>query len=275
MKWFTGWWKILTRRLSRLKNVVDEITEHPIALSFTITHYFLLMSLFENFRKRQPGQPLYRILWWHFLHFLCLVWFKPMYRYRCWGKENIPDNGAILYLSNHQSYFDPILVGLGSYRRQFRAMARATLFDNPFFAWLIRSLNAIPVAQGESDLKSMRQCIDVLKQGHALLVFPEGERTLDGTTKEFASGILLLIKRTKPTIIPVALDGAFDVWPRNQKNPKWFGRIATCYGQPIAPEKILAMDSKEALVYLQQTVEQMRLQVEKNLETKTIKSEPG
>jgi|SRR5690625_5302781 len=224
------------------------------------------MNFFKNFRKRQPGEPLYRILWWHLLHFLCLIWFVPMYRYRCWGRENIPDDGPVLFLSNHQSFFDPILVGLGTYRRQFRAMARSTLFDHPLFAWLIRSLNAIPVTQGESDLKSMRKCIEVLKQGHALLVFPEGERTADGTTGEFASGTMLLIKRAKPTIIPVALEGAFDVWPRDRSKPKLRGRIAVMYGQPVTAEKILEMKPDKALVCLQNSVENMRKQIRQKID---------
>lgn len=217
--------------------------------------------MFETFRKRQPGAPIWRILWWHFLHLLCFLWFAPMYRYRAWGVRRIPAEGPVLLVSNHQSFFDPILVGLGSHRRQFAAMARSTLFDHPIFAWLIRSLNAIPVVQGESDLKAMRKCVEVLKQGQALLIFPEGERSTTGKTQAFATGTMLLIKRAKPTVMPVALDGAFAVYPRGRKFPRLRGRMAVMYGQPIAAETLLAMQPNEALAYLQQTVEQMRQEV--------------
>ena len=214
--------------------------------------------MLENFRKKQPGAPIWRILWWHFLHLLCFLWFVPMYRFRAWGVRRIPAEGPLLIVSNHQSFFDPIIVGLGSHRRQFAAMARSTLFDHPVFAWLIRSLNAIPVVQGESDLKAIRQCVDVLKKNHALLIFPEGERCEDGVTHRFETGTMLLIKRAKPTILPVALDGAFDAYRRGQKRPKLRGRIGVLYGEPIPAQTLLAMKPEEALAYLQRTVEAMR-----------------
>ena len=133
------------------------------------------MSL-AQFRLRQPGAPIYRIIWWHFCHALCCIWIWPCYRYRSWGTENIPAEGPVLFVSNHQSYLDPILVGLSGYRRQFYAMARSSLFRFRLFAWLIRSLNAIPIDRGTSDVAAMKKCIEVLSDNQALLIFPEGTR---------------------------------------------------------------------------------------------------
>jgi 1-acyl-sn-glycerol-3-phosphate acyltransferase len=214
--------------------------------------------MWQGLRKRQPGQPLYRVLWWHLLHFFCFLWFVPMYRYRAWGVRRVPSEGPLLIVSNHQSFFDPILVGLGSHRRQFCALARSGLFKNKLLGWLIRSLNAIPVEQGVSDTRAMRQCVQVLKDDQALLVFPEGARTLSGQTEAFESGTLLLIKRAKPTILPVAIEGAFDVWPRTRSLPKATGRIGVMYGQPIAAEDLLAQGNEQALATLQQRVQAMQ-----------------
>ncbi len=141
-----------------------------------------------SLRARQPGASVGRILWWYGLHCLCYLWMGSCFRYRAWGLNHIPRTGPVLFVSNHQSYLDPILVGLGSHRRQFYAMARSTLFHQPAFAWLIRSLNAVPVERGTADMAAMRRSIGVLQRGHALLVFPEGTRTADGSIGPFQHG---------------------------------------------------------------------------------------
>ena len=210
--------------------------------------------MFRALRQRQPGQPIYRILWWHLLHLCCFVWFASVYRFRAWGIHNLPSEGPILLVSNHQSFFDPIIVGLGSHRRQFCALARSGLFHNPVLGWLIRSLNAIPVEQGTSDTRAMRGCVNALKQGQALLIFPEGSRTTTGRVARFEPGTMLLIKRARPTVVPVGPDGAFDVWPRGHTLPKPPGRLGVMYGEPIAPETLLGMDSDAALRLLEQRV---------------------
>lgn len=217
--------------------------------------------MFDALRARQPGAPLWRILWWHVLHYLCFVSIVTLYRYRAWGVTRIPASGPLLIISNHQSYLDPALIGLASHKRQFHAMARSTLFRNRFFAWLIRSLNAVPVERGESDLAAMRRCIDVLAQGHALLVFPEGTRTLDGATRKFATGTMLLIKRARPTVLPVAIDGAFDAWPKGWPAPKLHGRIGVMFGEPIEADRLIEMGAPAALAHLRDTIEAMRLDI--------------
>ena len=137
---------------------------------------------------RQPGRPLRRVLWWSLLHLFCFAWVGPCYRYRCWGARHVPRRGPVLLVANHQSFLDPILVGLGAHHRQFYALARATLFDQPLLAWLIRSLNALPVRQGVGDKAAMRRCLEVLDHQQALLVFPEGSRTRDGRTSVAFTG---------------------------------------------------------------------------------------
>lgn len=217
------------------------------------------MPLLKRLQQRQPGHPIYRIVWWHLCHALCVVWFALCYRFRFFGQHHIPRSGPVLFVSNHQSMLDPIIVGIGSSHRQFYAMARATLWDNKLRGLMMDSLNAIPVDQNKPDASTMKRCIEVLQQDHALLIFPEGARTLTGQTEAFEPGTMLIIKRARPTIVPVALDGAYSVWPRTKKVPKPFGRIACQYGPPIPAEDILAMKPKQALAHLQNTVEQLRL----------------
>ncbi len=222
--------------------------------------------MIQALRNRQPGASLWRIAFWHFMHMICFLIFVPLYRFRSFGSRNIPRTGPVLLVSNHQSYLDPIIVGLACSHRQFAALARSTLFENhPVFTWLIRMLNAIPVTQGESDVGAMRKCIAELEKGQALLIFPEGARTLSGKVEPFETGTMLIIKRAKPLIIPVALDGAYNVWKRGT-NPKPYGRIGVSYGKPIPAQTIIDMGADRGLAYLRDEVEKLRLELAERLE---------
>lgn len=220
--------------------------------------------MLQALRARQPGHPLRRVLWWSFLHLLCYCWVAPCYRYRSWGGPEVPRRGPLLLIANHQSFLDPILVGQGLHHRQFHALARATLFDHPLFAWLIRSLNAIPVRQGHADKAAMRRCLQVLGEGHALLVYPEGSRTPDGRTQPFAPGTLLLIRRARPWVVPVAIEGAYRAWPIWRRLPRPFGRVAVRYGRAVRADEVLAR-GEAGLAELRDEVERMRLALAERL----------
>lgn len=217
-------------------------------------------------RQRQPGASIWRIAFWHVMHMLCYLALVPLYRYRAFGQRNIPHTGPVLLVSNHQSYLDPAIVGLGCSHRQFAALARATLFENrPVFTWIIKMLNAIPVTQGVTDVGAMRRCIAELNNGQALLIFPEGARTLTGNVEPFETGTMLIIKRAKPLVMPVALDGAYDVWKRGTR-PKLRGRIGVSYGQPIPAERIIQMGADKGLAFLRDEVDKLRRELSQRLE---------
>lgn len=200
-------------------------------------------------------------IWWYFLEVPLFLWMTLAYRYRQWGSRRVPERGPVLLVANHQSFLDPVLLGIAGHHRPFYAMARATLFRYPLFKWLLGTLRAIPIDQDANDIGAVRRCVNVLREGHVLVVFPEGARTLDGMTAPFAPGTMVLIKRARPTVIPVAIEGAHDVWPRHQSLPCAFGRIATMYGRPIAADTLLSMGPDGALNSLRDQVESMRRQL--------------
>lgn len=151
------------------------------------------------------------------------------------GVDNVPRTGGVLLLANHQSFLDPVLIAI-RLEREIAFLARSTLFRGAFGAF-ITYLNAFPVKQGKGDVGAMKQTIELLRQGHAIVVFPEGSRTFDGRLAPLASGISLLIQRARVPVVPIAIEGAFDAWPRTQKLPKP-AKVRVAYGRAIQPGEV-------------------------------------
>jgi 1-acyl-sn-glycerol-3-phosphate acyltransferase len=163
---------------------------------------------------------------------------------RAYGQRHVPESGGVLLLSNHQSFLDPPLVGV-PVGRWLTYMARASLYRNPLFGELIRSFNAFPVRRGAVDRQAMRRAIELLNEGHGVVMFPEGSRTPDGSLQPFKGGFRLLLRRAPVPVVPVAIDGAFDAWPRYRRLPR-FGKVRVMYGPPIPAEALIALSDEEA-----------------------------
>ncbi len=103
---------------------------------------------------------------------LCL---RIFWRYRRIGIENVPTSGGVIIASNHTAYVDPPFLG-GVTPRELFYLAKAELFSNALFGWLISKYNAIPVTRGAFDRRAISRAVELLKEGKALLLFPEGTR---------------------------------------------------------------------------------------------------
>ena len=171
--------------------------------------------------------------WWYaFCQLWCQLAMVIGFRYRVWGPHHVPRHGGALLVSNHQSFFDPVLVAVGL-PRQVHYMARDTLFRNPLFARLIRSLNAFPLRREGVDVGALRETVARLRRGELVLVFPEGTRTQDGSIQPLRRGVELLARQGEVPIIPVVIDGAHETWPRHQLLPRP-GRIRVLFGRPLS-----------------------------------------
>src|SRR4051812_6765267 len=135
------------------------------------------------------------------------------------GVHNIPRTGPALLVANHQSFLDPVAIGLATPRR-LSYLARKTLFTNRYFGGLLQAVNCVPIDQEGVGKEGMQAILDRLKAGRAVLVFPEGERTGDGAMQAFRPGISLLIKRVQAPIVPIGIAGAFEAWSRDRKLPR-------------------------------------------------------
>ena len=169
--------------------------------------------------------------WYHVARCLCALFVILCFGFKVYGRENVPTKGAFLLLSNHQSYLDPIFcAGLLSIRMCY--MARDTLFKNWFFGRLIRSVNAIPVKRGQSDIAAIKAIIERLKQGLPVCLFPEGTRTTDGRIAAVKPGVAFLSRRAKVPVVPMVIDGAYEAWPRDRKTLQISGyQVVAYYGR--------------------------------------------
>ena len=156
----------------------------------------------------------YEVAWFTNFVVLSLFW-----SFRSQGWRNIPARGPVLVIANHQSFFDPVLLGTAS-RRHFIFLARKTLFRNRLFRALIDSYEAVPIDQDGVGKEGIRRILEQLQKGRAVVVFPEGERTGDGSMQKLKPGIVLLIKRLHAPIVPVGIAGAYDAWPRTNVLPR-------------------------------------------------------
>jgi 1-acyl-sn-glycerol-3-phosphate acyltransferase len=171
------------------------------------------------------------------------------YGLRVIGRENWPQNGGGLICANHQSMFDPPLVGLTCQRRM-NYLARDTLFPIPILGSLIRFLDAIPIDRDGVGLSGIKETLRRLKAGELVLIFPEGTRTHDGEVKPLKPGFIALARRGKVPLIPVGLDGAFQAWPRTSRFPR-LNRLSVVIGDPLTIEQVVAMSDEELLAELE------------------------
>lgn len=190
--------------------------------------------------------------WYRFARLALRVTFPAVWKVRVFGRCHEPEGGGVLYICNHQSFLDPILVGFGL-TRALNFMARDSLFRFPGFGRLIRSVNAFPVRRGTADTGALKEAMRRLKGSGQVVVFAEGTRTLDGRIGRLMPGVALLAQRAADWTVPVVIEGAFECWPRWQAIP-CPGLITVRYGQAIAKAEAAAMPPDAMLDRVRRTM---------------------
>jgi 1-acyl-sn-glycerol-3-phosphate acyltransferase len=222
--------------------------------------------MLSRLRSSDSTQPLWRVLLYRLCRFIAAVYVRGFYRLKVVGAEHIPPTGGLLLVSNHQSHLDPPLVGAALGRRNMASLARIGLFGNRFLGLLLRGLGSIAIKQGESDTAAIRAAIVELKKGRVVLIFPEGSRSPDGTVHAFKRGTWLLLSKAECDVLPAAVEGAFDAWPRGQPLPSLFGhRCMVAFGPPIPYAQLKAMGADDGLAHLARVIDVMRLDLRRQL----------
>jgi 1-acyl-sn-glycerol-3-phosphate acyltransferase len=229
---------------------------HPLAMilwvTFIISGFLFLRFIQEPILRKHLG-PAYAeyqksvpLLYWKLripenrkVHFLALmVWFASRTVFRYWyhikvkGTEHIPHSKPLLVIANHECFLDPFLFGI-FIPFELRFVTTADVFSTPLMRLLLKGIGTFPMRRHRQDLTSIRTMIRMVKQGQVVGIFPEGGRSLYGEPLPILKETLKLIQACKVPILPVHLDGAYEIWPRWAPNRRR-GRVQVTIN-PVIP----------------------------------------
>jgi 1-acyl-sn-glycerol-3-phosphate acyltransferase len=196
------------------------------------------------------------------------ILFRIIYRLRCSGSEFVPRTGPVIFVANHQSNFDPPIIGTLMSDRPSMGIARKSLLDSKLLGAYISAFGVIAIKRGESDISAIKKALKVLAAGRCVMIFPEGTRTKTGEMGEFQRGFWLLLKKSKAIVLPMGIDGSFDVYPMGSK-PKLRGCIEAMAGEAIPAEFLLEMGEEEGTAFLRSKVESLMLQCRDNIQKRS------
>lgn len=184
------------------------------------------------------------------------IFFHFFNRTKVIGRENVPRSGNTLLLSNHQTMIDSFLVGLCAYYPDslikpylmpWNPAAEENFFRTPILAWLADNWKCIPIKKGRKDVGAIFRMAEALKVS-PMTLFPEGTRSRDGSIGKGRPGAAFVILETRPTVIPVCIDGMDKVLPIGSIFPRMFKRIYVYYGKPLDLSEFYGREkSKEVL----------------------------
>jgi long-chain acyl-CoA synthetase len=153
------------------------------------------------------------------------------------GIEKLPKNGAYILSSNHQSYLDPLILASvlpPAVFDQVFAVGTSEIFGKGIMLRVAQSLRVVVVDPDANLVPAMRAGAFGLRRGRPLILYPEGERSIDGTPRIFKKGAAILSIHLQVPIVPIAIEGFYDAWPRN-KGFQGFTPLKMQFGEPIFP----------------------------------------
>ena len=192
-----------------------------------------------------------------------VVW-RIMFRPRVVGGENIPATGPIVLAPIHRSNIDFAYLVFATKRKTF-FMAKDSLWKVPVLSTLIQTMGAFPVKRGTADRESLKNAQEVLEQGHALVLFPEGTRQEGDDVGPLFEGAMFIASRAGASVIPVGLGNTEKAMKKGAKLPRPV-RTTVVIGKPITPPSnesrvtrtALAEATEELRVGLQQAYNEAR-----------------
>lgn len=183
-----------------------------------------------------------KLTFYTFARSVCNLILSPIYRFEVIGRENFPENGAVLLCANHIDNLDPIVVGVST-RRPVHYMAKDELFSVPVLGKIVSNVNAFPVKRGLSDREALRKGLALLKAGNVLGLFPEGTRSKTGELQKGLAGAGFFALRSDAVVMPCAIIGPY----------RPFKRLKIVFGKPMdmseaRKAKLSAEDTTELIM---------------------------
>lgn len=170
--------------------------------------------------------------WYAFFRALCAGIVRVVSRMEVSGRENVPREGPFILLPNHQSVLDPIFVQVSAPRSDIYTLTKSTQFDTGVFRWLLPRVQTIPVRRYRVDPQAVRVFLRRLDEGKGVCVYPEGERTWDGSLAPLKRGTIRVILKAGVPVVPCGVEGSFDIWPRWSRRIRR-SRVRVRFGEPL------------------------------------------
>jgi long-chain acyl-CoA synthetase len=196
--------------------------------------------------QEDPSEPELRVLFqreplkeafWYLVSRLIQLMARDRFRLRVTGLEKLPVEGPFIICSNHQSFIDPIILGGLLPWQVFRdgfAVGTSDIFGKGFMRTLARWIRVVVVDPDANLIPAMRAGAFGLRRGGVLVLYPEGERSIDGDPKTFKKGAAILSIHLQVPIVPVAIEGFQKAWPRG-KPFQGFTPLQMRFGDAIYP----------------------------------------
>ncbi|HEX5037524.1 MAG TPA: AMP-binding protein [bacterium] len=170
-----------------------------------------------------------------------------LFRYEVAGLDNLPENGPFILAADHFNYIDALFI-MWALPRHFQKKLfcigkREHLhrFHRIFFAWLA---GMIPVDRSGNFVPALQTGKKVIDHGQVLLIFPEGTRSKDACINEFKNGVGILSETTGVPVVPIHLEGTYDITRPERKVPK-FCKVKVHLGRPVEPHRVEFSDGGE------------------------------
>ncbi len=173
-----------------------------------------------------------------------------VFRMQVSGRRHVPHKGGFILASNHVSYFDPPLLG-SAVNRELHFLAKAELFRNPVFGWILRNVNAIPVKRGAMDRQALKMAVAAIGKGYGLTLFPEGTRSKTADFLPPKPGLGMIASHAGCPIVPAYVDGS------NDPAACLLGRthLHIAFGEPFPAEWVCSFEaSKQSYLEISSSV---------------------
>jgi len=149
-------------------------------------------------------------------------------------------NAPYILISNHKSAVDPFALAVPTKRYEIRFIGKRELTGNKLVEWAVKQLHMIPVSRHATDMGAMRACMQVLREGQVLGIFPEGTRHLPELMQTVESGAAMIALRAGVPIIPAYIDGRIAP----------FRKTRVYFGQPMEIADLKAQGMSSDTIHL-------------------------
>lgn len=198
---------------------------------------------------------------YNFIKFIATIIVNLFWSVKIEGENISKFQDSFILAANHVSYLDPIVLGI-VVKRRINFITKREVYDNPFLNFLLKRIGAIPVDKNSINSASIKKSLALLRDKQILGIFPEGTRSSDGKLLELNKGMVKIALQAEVPIIPVGLNGTFEIYPPGAKFPSLFKNqvIHINFGKPYFLDSNKSKDSeyiKESLLIIEDEIKKL------------------